>query len=189
MYRAGTVTDLAPNEEVALAHGFDVMTFAYALRNDSESHINPAFGVAGEHAVLDAVPVILALLFGSIAGGLSLAAICGAGAPHPSGATTVGRGRTSSMGGFVREAVGTFLHANAVLNTAVRGTTGRFAPFAICMTVAFCIMAFGPIIGASFISARTLGPAIATGRVGEAMVYVVAPLRGAVAAALLYRLV
>lgn len=192
---AGAVTVLAPNETVAiaLAHGFVIMTFAYAFGNDSGSYVNPALAVvavvAGEHSVLDAVPVILVQLLGSIAGALLLVAVYGRGAPHHLGATLIDLDRTTLVGGFILEAVGTFFLANAVLNTAIRGTAGRFAPFAIGMTVALCIMGFGAITGGSLNPARTLGPAVASGDYSEVSLYVAAQLSGAIAAALLYRLV
>ncbi len=47
---------------------------------------------------------------------------------------------------------------------------------AIGMTVAMCIMAFGPITGASLNPARTLGPALASGDFSEAGIYLVAQL-------------
>ena len=52
---ADAATVLLPNETtaVALAHGFVVMTFAYAFDNDGNSHIDPALVladyVAGDH--------------------------------------------------------------------------------------------------------------------------------------------
>jgi len=190
---AGAATVLAPNETVAiaLAHGFVIMAMAYAFGNDSGSYINPALSiaafVAGEHKFFDVIWVILVQLLGGVAGGLALLAIYGPAAPHHLGATAIDLGRTSMMGGFLLEAFGTFLLANTVLNTAVRGTAGRFAPFAIGMTVAVCIMAFGPITGGSLNPARTLGPAVATGDYSQIGLYFAAQISGAVAAALMYR--
>ncbi|WP_131114438.1 MIP/aquaporin family protein [Lichenihabitans psoromatis] len=192
---AGAVIVLAPNETVAvaLAHGFVIMSFAYAFGNESGSYVNPALVVAsvvaGEHSPLDAVPVIIAQLLGGIAGAFLLVAIYGHGAPHHLGATSIDLSRTTLLGGFLLEAVGTFFLASIVLNTAVRGTAGPFAPFAIGMTVALCIMSFGAVTGGSLNPARTLGPALATGDFAEVGLYVVAQLGGAIVAGLLYRLV
>ena len=90
---------------------------------------------------------------------------------------------------FALEAIGTFFLANTVLNTAVRGTAGRFALFAIGMMVSLCIMAFGPITGGSLNPARTLGPAIAIGDYSQISIYLAAQVTGAVMAELLYRFV
>ncbi|WP_428484464.1 MIP/aquaporin family protein [Rhodopila sp.] len=192
---AGAVTVLAPNETVAvaLAHGFVIMTFAYAFGNDSRSYINPALAiaglVAGEHAVADVIQVIVAQLLGGIAGAALLAFVYGAGAPHHLGATLIDLNRTTLLGGFILEAIGTFFLANTVLNTAIRGTAGRLAPFAIGMTVSFCIMAFGSVTGGSLNPARTLGPAVASGDYSELSIYLAAQVLGAVMAGLLYRFV
>lgn len=192
---AGAVTVLAPNETVAiaLAHGFVIMTFAYALGNDSGSYINPALAIAvvigGEGSVRGAIPVIAVQLLGGVAGAEVLLAVYGHGAPHHLGATLLDLDRTTLAGGFALEAIGTFFLANTVLNTAVRGTAGRFAPFAIGMTVSLCIMAFGPITGGSLNPARTLGPAIAIGDYSQISIYLAAQVTGAVLAGLLYRFV
>ncbi len=190
---AGAATVLAPNETaaVALAHGFVIMVFAYAFGNESGSYINPALSVAafvaGEQAPVKFIPVILAQLAGGIAGGFGLLLIYGHGAPHHLGMTTIDPHWTSLAGGFALEAAGTFFLATAVLNTAIRGTAGRMAPFAIGMSVAFAIMAFGPVTGASLNPARTLGPAVAMGNYTQVELYIGAQLTGAVLAALLYR--
>ena len=192
---AGAVTVLDPPNMAAigLAHGFVIMAFAYAFGNESNSYLNPALTVgvvlAGEGKLMAAIPVFLAQFAGGIAGGLSLAAIYGTGAPHSLGMTTVNTSMTSLTGGLVLEAIGTFFLMTVVLNTALRGVAGRFAPFAIGMTVAFCIMGFGAVTGASINPARTLGPAIGVGRFTEAIPYMLAQFAGAVIAALLYRFV
>jgi aquaporin Z len=57
------------------------------------------------------------------------------------------------------------------------------------MTVAFCIMCFGPVTGAAINPARTLGPAVGIGRLTEALPDMAAQFAGAVVAAFVYRLV
>ncbi len=192
---AGAVTALDPQNfaAIGLAHGFVIMAFAYAFGNESNSYLNPALtlGVvlAGEGKIGAAIPVFLAQFAGGIVGGLTLAAIYGAGAPHGLGTTTVNGNLTSLTGGLVLEGIGTFFLMTIVLNTALRGAANRFAPFAIGMTVAFCIMSFGPVTGASIHPARTLGPALGTGRFAEAVSYIIVGFICAASAALLYRFV
>lgn len=192
---AGAVVALDPNNfaAIAFAHGFVIMAFAYAFGNESNSYLNPALTVgvvlAGEGSFAAAIPVFVAQFAGGIAGGLALAAIYGADAPNHLGMTTVKLATTSLTGGLVLEAIGTFFLMTIVLNTALRGVAGKFAPFAIGMTVAFCIMSFGPVTGAAINPARTLGPAVGAGRLTEAVPYMVAQFIGAILAALLYRLV
>jgi MIP family channel proteins len=192
---AGAVTVLSPNQiaGIALAHGLVIMAFAYAYGKDSGSYINPALTVAavtaGEHSALDAVPVIIVQLLGGVAGAECLALIYGPIAPHHLGATVIDLHRTTLLGGFTLEAIGTFFLANTVLNAALRGTAGRLAPLAIGMTVTVCILAFGPITGGSVNPARTFGPAFATGNFGEVGIYISAQLLGAACAGLLYRFI
>lgn len=190
---AGAVIALSPSNfaAIALAHGFVIMAFAYAFGNESNSYLNPALTVgvviAGEGKFAAAIPVFLAQFAGGIVGGLALAAIYGTDAPHSLGMTTVTTSMTTLTGGLVLEAIGTFFLMTIVLNTALRGVAGKFAPFAIGMTVAFCIMSFGSVTGASINPARTLGPAVGMGRFTEAVPYMAAQFIGAAIAALFYR--
>ena len=192
---AGAVIALDPPNmaAIALAHGFVIMAFAYAFGNESNSYLNPALTVgvviAGEGKLSAAIPVFFAQSAGGMVGGLALAAIYGADAPHSLGMTTVTASLTSLNGAFVLEAIGTFFLMTIVLNTALRGTAGKFAPFAIGMTVAFCIMGFGAVTGASVNPARTLGPVIGAGKFTDAVPYMLAQFLGAAIAALFYRFV
>lgn len=192
---AGAVTMFDPLNwaAIGLAHGFVIMAFAYAFGNESNSYLNPALTVgvviAGEGKLATAIPVFLAQFAGGIVGGITLAAIYGVGAPHSLGMTTINPTMTSLTGGLVLEAIGTFFLMTIVLNTALRGAAGKFAPFAIGMTVAFCIMGFGAVTGASINPARTLGPAVGLSRFNEAVPYMLAQFVGAAVAALLYRFV
>ena len=70
-----------------------------------------------------------------------------------------------------------------------RGTK-EWAAFAIGAALGMAVMVFGPLTGAGLNPARAFGPALASGDWGGAdtfiLVYVVAPLVGAVVAGLLY---
>lgn len=190
---AATVLDPSNIAAIALAHGFVIMAFAYAFGNESNSYLNPALtlGVvlAGEGKAKAALPIFVAQFAGGAVGGLALAAIYGVDGPHSLGMTTVVTSMTSITGGLVLEGIGTFFLMTIVLNTALRGTAGKFAPFAIGMTVAFCIMSFGAVTGASVNPARILGPAIGAERFTEAVPYMLVQFLGAATAALFYRFV
>ncbi len=84
------------------------------------------------------------------------------------------------------EVVLTFFLVNTVLNTAVSGKGGDLAGIAIGLTLVGLIMMGGPLTGASFNPARTLGPALATGNFADIWLYFVGPVLGGVIAALLY---
>lgn len=190
---AGAVAILGSDQivGVALAHGFTIMIFAYAYGEISGCHINPAVTVglyaAGRFPARDVVPYIAAQLAGAIVAAFALLAVLGGPVNHL-GATTIDLHRTTVLGGMLLEGIGTFFLVNTVATTTGVGAAGRLAPFAIGMTVAICILGFGPLTGGSVNPARTIGPAIASGLTGEVGEYIVAQLLGAIGAGLLYRL-
>ena len=178
---------------IALAHGLVIMVFAYAMGKDSGSFINPALTLAvfltGKMSSARAASIMAVQFAGGIVGALALLAVYGPGAPNHLGATLIDTQRISVAGGFLIEAVGTFFLAHVLLNTAIRKTAGDFAPFAIGMTLAVCIMSFGSVTGGSLNPARTLGPAVASGDYSQIVIYFAAQFGGAAVAALFYRLV
>ena len=76
----------------------------------------------------------------------------------------------------------------AIFGTAVddRAVPMKLGGFGIGLTVAFDILAGGPVTGASMNPARSFGPALVHGHFEWHWCYWVAPIAGAVAAALLY---
>ena len=90
---------------------------------------------------------------------------------------------------MVSEGIGIFFLITIPLNTALRCVACKFAPFAIGLAVAFCIMSFGAVTAASIITARALRPATGVGKLTETHPYMFAQFIGAGVAALLYRLI
>lgn len=176
---------------VALAHGLVVVGFVYAYGHLSGSHLNPAvtlgFWVAGQIDAAKAVAYAAIQCLGGILGALTLSFVLGENA-GTLGATTLGRGTTWEQG-LVIEVLLTFFLVNAIFNTAVGGKAGSLAGFAIGATLVACILMGGPLTGASFNPARTLGPAVATSQFDALWIYLVGPPVGATLAALLYRFV
>ena len=82
----------------------------------------------------------------------------------------------------------TFLLMTAIFGTAVddRAPGMKLGGFAIGLTVAFDILAAGPVTGASMNPARSFGPALVHGIFELHWCYWVAPIAGAVVAAQLY---
>jgi len=74
-----------------------------------------------------------------------------------------------------------------VLTTAYSRSAGNLAPIAIGMTVALNIMMAGSLTGANFNPAISLGPMIATANFTNAWLYVIAPIVGALGAALIHK--
>ena len=174
----------------AFAHGLVVLGFAYAYGHHSGTHINPAvsFGlfVAGEFAAGKMVIYWVAQCIGGILGASALYWILGGVGANNLGATMPAEGISIGQT-IVLEAILTFFLVNSIMNTAISGRGGDFAPIAISATLAACILMGGPLTGASLNPARTLGPALFTGTLGMFWVYVVGTFVGAAAAGLLYR--
>jgi aquaporin Z len=182
---------------VAFAHGLTVMAFAFAYGGVSGAHFNPAVTVgvlsAGAIGVGEAIAYIVSQVAGGVAGGLLLLEVLGGtatglGTPQLAhdlalGATTL---TITPAAGFAIEAVLGFFLVTVVLNTAVAGRAGSLAPFAIGMTLTLNIIMGGALTGAAFNPARALGPMIATGKLTDAWLYVLAPIVGAIIAAWVY---
>ena len=181
----------------AFANGLTVMVFAFAYGNLSGGHLNPAvtIGVLAVGAISagEAVGYIVSQLVGGVAGALLLLVVLGGvgtglGTPQLAnglalGATTV---TITPAAGFAIEAVLAFFLVTVVLNTAVAGRAGNLAPLAIGMTLTLNIIMGGALTGAPFNPARALGPMIATGKLADAWLYVLAPIVGAIIAAGVY---
>jgi len=89
---------------------------------------------------------------------------------------------------LLTEFILTFLLMTAIFGTAVdgRGKGVNIGGFGIGLTVAFDILAGGPVTGASMNPARSFGPALIHGHWDWHFWYWVAPIAGALVASLLY---
>jgi MIP family channel proteins len=182
---------------VAFAHGLAIMAFAFAYGPVSGGHMNPAVTIgvlaAGAMRVGEAIGYIISQLIGGIAGALLLRAVLGGtatGLGMPAlahglalGATTV---TITPEAGFMIEALLAFFLVTVVLSTAVAGRASNLAPLAIGMTLTFNIVMGGALTGAPFNPARALGPMVATGKFDDAWLYVLAPIVGAIVAAIVH---
>ena len=90
--------------------------------------------------------------------------------------------------GIVLEAILTFFLVFVVFGTAVddKGPWNKTAGFTIGLTIAFDILAFGPLTGAAMNPARWFGPALVGGIWDDALVWIVGPIAGAIIAGVLY---
>jgi MIP family channel proteins len=176
---------------VALAHGFTLAVFAYAYGHISGTHVNPAvtFGLLlnGTVKLGEAVVYWVAQFLGAIAAAWLLMTVAG----DISGGATVGSLTESApIFAMVVEAVLTFFLVNTILQTAVAGKGGAFAGWAIGTTLAFAILAGGPLTGGSLNPARTLGPALFTApsitNVNTYVIYLFGPLIGATLAVIVF---
>jgi MIP family channel proteins len=183
---------------VALAHGLVVLAFVYSFGHLSGSHLNPAVTVgvwaAGKMDARRALSYIVFQLVGGIVAGYALVGLLGG----PVGGLGTGAlARELAVGGatvtvtpawgWFLEALLAFFWANAVLFCAVSGKAGNLAGVAIGLTVTSNFLIGGPLTGSIADPARQLGPALAASRFDHLALYLVAPLVGGVAAAMLHR--
>jgi len=184
---------------IALAHGLILAVTITAFMHISGGQFNPAVSIAlaliGRQTMPRALAFCAAQLAGAVAAALILNAVFTPSEVHAVklGATL---GRMSSGAGanlpgvFALEAIATFFLMASVLGSAVdqRGVakSASVGGFAIGLTLTASILAIGPLTGASLNPSRSFGPAFVGGYWDMHWVYWLAPILGAVAAALLW---
>ncbi len=168
----------------SIATGLLVLAMIHAVGDVSGAHLNPAVTLA--FALRRVFPwARVPLYWGAQLAGAALAALllrAAFGDVEHLGATLprMGLGRA-----VVFEALLTMLLVSVVLGTATRHRVlGGDAALACGGTVALCGLFARPVSGASMNPARSLGPALVSGDLSGAWVYVVGPAAGAAAAVL-----
>lgn len=167
---------------IALTFGLVVMSLIYALGDISGAHMNPAvtlgFWAAGRIEAKTVLPYLLAQCVGAILASALLKILF---PEHATLGATLPAG--SWQQSFILEIALTAILMFVVLNVSTGGMEkGIMAGAAVGSVVAFEAMFAGPICGASMNPARSLGPALVSGRVTELWLYLTAPVLGAVLA-------
>jgi len=183
---------------IGLAFGIAIAGAIYTFGRVSGCHINPAVTIAlfatGRFPGRDVGPYIAAQLLGAAAASLLFAWAIG-----PDAVTIGGLGATAPFHGIgylqaiAIEAIGTFFLMLVIMGAAVdeRATPG-FAGLVVGLVVAGIITTTGNLTGASLNPARTFGPYLGDWLLaGQNLweffpIYIVGPIIGAVAAAILY---
>jgi MIP family channel proteins len=178
---------------IALAHGLALSVAVNAFGGVSGAHFNPAVTTGmlatGRISAPNALIYIVAQLVGATAAALmckaafpvDAVAAANLGIPLPAAWAT-----TNVVVGV--EFVLTFLLMIAIFGTAVdeRGRAVKIGGLGIGLTVTFDILAGGAVTGASMNPARSFGPALVQGFWTWHGFYWIAPIAGAVVAALVY---
>jgi MIP family channel proteins len=180
---------------IALAHGLILFAMISGCGYISGAQFNPAVSiallVAGKQDLQRTIVFIgVQLLSAACAAGMVQLLLTPAVANAPSvrlGATIGSLTDAGNIIGVVGiEAIITFVLAFVGLTSAV-DKRGSMAPLAIGMAVAGCILAAGPLTGASMNPARTFGPAICGRHWAMFPAYIIGPLLGASLAGIVYR--
>jgi aquaporin Z len=163
----------------AVAPALMVAALIYAISDASGAHFNPlvslAFALKRIFPLAWLVPYWAAQLGGAILAATLIRALfgeqvaAGVSTPHVAAPTAL-----------IIEAVLTLLLVTVILGTAERAQiVGPDAALAVGATIALCGLIALPVEGASMNPARSLAPAIVSGRLDDLWVYLLGPLLGA----------
>ena len=182
---------------IGLVHAFLLFGLIQTLGLISGAHFNPAVTAAltvlRQIRLSDAFIYIVAQLGGAVAGALiTKSLLLDEGKAENYGATTVSDVINGDiLPGMAAEALGTFFLVWVIVGVAVNPrATKEWAALAIGAALGMGVMVIAPLTGAGFNPARSFGPAIVSGEWGGAdtflLVYVLAPVLGALIAGFLY---
>lgn len=174
---------------VSLAFGLVVGAMVFATGHVSGAHLNPAvtlaFASQGRFPWREVPLYVLAQLAGACIGAIGVAVLLGTDADLGATHTDLPWLQAASI-----EAVftGFLMFVITAVATDARAQ-GQLAALAIGGTVALGALVGGPLTGASMNPARSLGPALVAGGLGDQLLYVVGPIVGALVGIAAYRLV
>ena len=182
---------------IGLVHFFLLTMLVYTLGHASGAHFNPAVTVTlaalRKIGPIDAAIYIVLQFIGAVLAALLVKLILSdEGDPSGYGATVISDAFLDGkvLSGFLVELIGTFALMWAIMGVAVNPKGARdWAGLVIGGTLAFAVMATGPLTGAGLNPARAFGPSLVGGGegVGDFIVaYVLGPTVGALLAGVLY---
>lgn len=182
----------------ATAHALSLLSFSLLAHKKSGAHFNPAITISllilKKIEITTAAFYVMAQFLGSfIASGFVFIQINDVitdmikeksimGIPTPFGVYDGPE--------FLAELVGSFFIAYVFMATYVDSNKNRIrgiGPVSVSFMYFLCLMTLGELSGGGFNPARSIGPAIVSGVVGNLqLVHVVAPVVGAILAAIIY---
>ena len=182
---------------IGLVHVLVLFFLIQTLAVMSGAHFNPAVTVAmtvvRQIKPIDSAIYILMQLAGATLGALACKGIYDEiGDPQNFGAVAFNEDRLgTTLQGMGVEALGTFFLVWAIMGVAVNPSAVKdWSGLVIGGTLGFAVMIGAPMTGAGFNPARALGPAIVASEFGGTgkwlLLYVLAPLVGALVAVFLY---
>lgn len=185
---------------VAFVHAFVLMALVASLGAVSGGHFNPAVTVAlwavRKVPSRDAAVYLVVQCLGGIVGALiTKTALLESGKPANYGAGALSPLLSGgTFAGFAMEGIGAFTLVFAIMGVAVSTRAHKsWAPWIIGASLGLGVIAIGPLTGANFNPARSLGPAITGEFYGGFgtwfVIYVLGPIVGGVLASTLYRYV
>ena len=179
---------------VALSFGVVIAIMVAATLHISGGHINPAVSIglwATRHLpTKDLFVYLLAQLIGAILAALALLAVFGYAALVSTVTLPTPAEHLSAIQATSIEAIGTAFLVFVIAATATDAQgVGKLAPFAIGAAILVGALWAGPLTGASFNPARSIGPALIAGNFNDLWMYIVGPIVGGIVGAVLYQLI
>jgi len=177
---------------IAITFGLIVLAMIYAIGDISGAHLNPAvtiaFMLAGRIQRNETVLYILSQLAGAFLASFSLKLmfpqIQNLGVTMPAG---------SNMQSFILETILTFFLMFVIMSVSTGAKEkGITAGIAVASVVGLEAMFAGPICGASMNPARSIAPAIVSGKseyITHQWIYIVAPVLGAIIAVFIFKFI
>ena len=182
---------------VALAFGLVLLAMAYAFGPISGAHVNPAVTLAmligRRMPTNEAVGYWIAQFAGAILGGAALKLFVSSfGVTDYTGGlgtNSYDNGAINLAGAFVLEVLLTGAFVLVILLVTERVAAPGFAGIAIGLALTVVHLVGIPLDGTSVNPARSFGPALFAGgnALGQVWLFILAPLVGAVVAALVWR--
>jgi aquaporin Z len=170
---------------VPLGFGLGLLAAIYAVGHVSGGHFNPAVTLAMWLDKRTTTPDLIGYWIGQFVGAIVASAVVLAATDRAGVATTV----TNPVGtgvGLLMEFVLTLIFVLVIL--AVTKTALTAAGFVIPLVLVAVHLAGIPFSGSSVNPARSFGPALIAGDLGNVWIYLVAPLAGGAIAWVLWRM-
>ena len=195
----GPMIDAGSLITVATAHALALAVFVTACMYISGAQFNPAVSIAlvviGKQKPKQAIAFIIAQCVAAITAAGLILVFFGSELAQADGVrlgATLGRFSSGESANLVSliglEIIASFALMFVILAAVVDDRAHKMGGICVGLVVGMCIVAIGPMTGASMNPARSLGPAV-FGHWDAHWVYWVAPIIGATLAALVYRTV
>jgi aquaporin Z len=185
---------------VSLAFGLTVVTIAYGLGHISGAHLNPAVSIGlwlgGRFSAKDLPGYIIAQILGGLAAaGVLYVVATGNGTDViASGFAANGYGehspgKYSMQAALITEIVMTFMFLLVILGATDKRAPAGFAGLAIGLMLTLIHLISIPVTNTSVNPARSISQALFVGdwALGQLWLFIVAPIVGAAAAGLVYK--
>jgi aquaporin NIP len=178
----GAITHLG----ISITFGLIVMAMILSFGHISGAHMNPAVTIAlcvSNKFKAGNIPIyIISQLCGGIAASIILHYLF---PDNKTLGTTFPRG--SDLQSFILEFILTFLLMTVILTSTQRKDHSLLVPaLAIGGTVGLEALFAGPVCGASMNPARSISPALISGHIHSLWIYILAPIFGALFAAIIF---